>query len=63
MSSDMKTCPCEFNEIECCKSDCTCRHPLKSGGCLFCCKYGSKKQKLERADEISEILRSAFGLY
>jgi hypothetical protein len=47
-----KTCPCEFGNP--CSLTCTCAHPVLSGGCRRCCKYGSKEQQENMAKILIE---------
>lgn len=42
----MTKCPCEFEEIEPCHPQCTCRTPVLSAGCRRCATYGSDEQRL-----------------
>lgn len=42
-------CPCAFPEIEPCSLSCTCRTPVRSGGCRRCARYGSYEQRLSKA--------------
>lgn len=48
----MSSCPCEFNEIEPCHPQCTCRNPMLSAGCRRCVSYGSAEQRLAAAKRI-----------
>lgn len=48
-----KSCPCEFGNP--CRDYCSCANPLKSGGCLRCCKYGSKEEQEKMAAAIIAV--------
>jgi hypothetical protein len=49
-----KSCPCEFDGVLACRSSCSCKWPMFSGGCDRCCKYGSEAQQLAAARDIAE---------
>lgn len=57
----MKTnhsCPCAYLSKPC-SSNCTCANNVKSGGCDFCCSYGSFAQRRRRAKYIAKLIASA----
>lgn len=49
----MTKCPCEFEEIEPCHPQCTCRTPVLSAGCRRCATYGSDEQRLAAAKRLA----------
>ena len=56
----MAICPCEI--IEPCKNTCTCSNPVMSGGCDRCCTYGSKAQRIARAEVLAFIIDGFIAL-
>lgn len=50
-------CPCGL--VEPCSANCTCFNGLLSGGCLRCCKYGPKEQRLAAAKSLAKEQRDA----
>ena len=50
--ADQETgCPCLL--VDPCAPDCSCAHPLLSGGCGRCARYGSEEQRLAAAVHIT----------
>jgi hypothetical protein len=45
------SCPCKYTTP--CSPTCSCGDPLQSGGCRYCCSYGSFKQRKENAKWIA----------
>lgn len=43
---------CPRKHIEPCQPNCTCAHGTSSAGCLRCCSYGSKEQRIAAAKRI-----------
>ena len=54
VTKKVKSCPCEYEEVEPCHYVCTCRNPVMSGGCQRCCRYGSLEQRVARAKRLVE---------
>lgn len=48
-----KRCPCEFEEVEPCDRQCSCRNPNLSGYCTRCTTCGSHEQQLAAARRLA----------
>jgi hypothetical protein len=57
LSGVVLSCPCHHLD-EPCKPNCTCKNPLSSAGCIYCCTYGSKEQQKKMAEYLAEKLRT-----
>ncbi len=56
VTKKVKSCPCEYEEVEPCHYVCTCRNPVMSGGCQRCCRYGSLEQRVARAKRLEVVI-------
>lgn len=50
----IKSCPCEYPEVEPCDPYCSCFKPHTSRGCARCARYGSYEQRVYAAKRLSE---------
>ncbi len=62
MIEKVKSCPCEYEEVEPCHYACTCRNPVMSGGCQRCCRYGRVEQRVARAKRLVLVIENQFQL-
>jgi len=53
---EARSCPCIYLEKPC-NERCSCKCSFSSYGCDFCCTYGSKEQRVYKANVIAEKLR------
>lgn len=49
------SCPCTYLTKPC-SENCTCKNPVKGGGCDFCCSYGSFAQRRRKAKHIANLV-------
>jgi hypothetical protein len=56
LDDENRGCPCMYLD-EPCHPNCTCRNGYSSVGCMYCCRYGSKEQRVAMANHIAEKLR------
>jgi hypothetical protein len=58
LNNARNSCPCTHGVGQC-QAACSCANPLMSGGCDFCCTYGSKEQQKVAAEQLLRIYRAS----
>ena len=52
-AQEPRACPCLHTTP--CSPACTCRNPVSSYGCRWCCTYGSAEQQREKAELLANM--------
>lgn len=55
--NETRGCPCLLAEP--CGENCSCAYPFRSGGCVCCCRHGSKEQRELKAAHLKELAADA----